>query len=183
MNFEFTLGVGLRRSRREASRTPVGAPGAGGRAKALTGTVTKESAEAAYGLAAASAMRTALSLTNAMIAGPHVKFEVISPEEAVGHIVGDFNRRGARITDVRPIEGGQKVVTGNVPLSRMFGYATVVRSLTSGRGTYTLESFDYQPVPESELKQRFGDSLGESRVPRLGRNPGIRGARPSDAVP
>jgi len=149
----------------------------------LGGTVTKESAEAAYGMAAASAMRTALAKTNATIVEPHMKFEVISPEETVGHVVGDLNRRGAHITDVRPIEGGKKLVLGNVPLSRMFGYATVIRSLTSGRGTYTLEPFDYQPVPESELKQRFGDALEDSRVPRLGGNPGIRGARPSDAVP
>jgi len=149
----------------------------------LGGSVTKESAEAAYGLAAAGAMRTALSRTKATIAEPHMKFEVISPEEAVGHIVGDLNRRGAHITDVRPIEGGRKVVMGNVPLSRMFGYATVIRSLTSGLGTYTLEPFDYQPVPESELKQRFGDSLGEFRVSDTDRRPVIPGARPSGAVP
>jgi hypothetical protein len=54
------------------------------------------------------------------------------------------------------------------------GCATVIRSLTSGRGMYTLEPFDYQPVPESELKQRFGDLLGKSRVPSLNRNPGMQ---------
>jgi len=127
----------------------------------LGGTVTKESAEAAYGMAAATAMRIALSKTNATIAEPHMKFEVIAPEEMVGHVVGDLNRRGAHIADVRLIGGGKKVVLGHVPLSRMFGYATAMRSLTSGLGTYTLEPLDYQPVPESELKQRFGDLLVE----------------------
>jgi elongation factor G len=142
----------------------------------LGGTVTKESAEAAYGMAAAIAMRTALSKTNATIAEPHMKFEVISPKETVGHIVGDLNRRGARITDVRPLGGGKKVVLGNVPLSRMFGYATAIRSLTSGLGTYTLEPLDYQPVPESELKQRFGDLLGESGMSGSSRHVGTQPA-------
>jgi len=150
----------------EAERGPIpGFPLIYAEVWVLGGSVTKESAEAAYGLAAAGAMRTALSRTNPTIAEPHMKFEVTSPEAAVGHIVGDLNRRGARITDVRLIEGGRKVVTGNVPLSRMFGYATVIRSITSGLGTYTLEPFDYQPVPESELRQRFGELPGQSRVP------------------
>jgi elongation factor G len=120
----------------------------------LGGTVTSESAEAAYGMAAARAMATALSRTRATIAEPHMKFEATVPEEMVGNVVGDLNRRGAHLTDVRPVDGGQKVVTGNVPLSRMFGYATVIRSLTRGLGTYTLEPLDYRPVPEGELKPR-----------------------------
>ncbi len=142
----------------------------------LGGAVTKESAEAAYGLAAAQAMRTALAQTRAVIAEPHMKFEATAPEESIGHVVGDLNRRGAHITDVHLIEGGLKIVTGTVPLSRMFGYATVIRSLTSGRGTYTLEPADYQPVPESELKQRFGDLLAGPKAPGGARAAGPRHA-------
>ncbi len=125
----------------------------------LGGQVTTESAEAAYSQAAAHALRTALAKTNATIVEPHMKFEVTAPEKSVGDIVNDLNRRGADITDMRPIEGGKKVVTGNVPLSKMFGYATTMRSITAGLGGYTLEPFEYRPVGEHELKQRFGDFL------------------------
>ena len=124
------------------------------------GNVTTESAEAAYSSAAANALRDALSKSRATIVEPHMKFEVTAPEKSVGDIVNDLNRRGADITDMRAIEGGKKVVSGNVPLSKMFGYATSMRSITQGLGAYTLEPFEYRPVPESELKQRFGDFLG-----------------------
>jgi elongation factor G len=118
----------------------------------LNGTVTTESVEAGYSMAAASALRDAMSKTQATIVEPHMKFEVTAPEGSIGHLVNDFNRRGAKIADLQPVEGGRKVVTGHVPLAQMFGYADTMRSLTSGLGTYTLEPFEYQPVARSEVK-------------------------------
>jgi elongation factor G len=123
------------------------------------GTVTTESTEAAYSQAAANALREALSRTKATIVEPHMKFEVTAPESSIGDIINDLNRRGADITDMRALEGGKKVVTGNVPLSKMFGYATTMRSITGGLGAYSLEPFEYRPVSEHELKERFGDFL------------------------
>jgi elongation factor G len=121
----------------------------------LGGTTTAESAEAAYSLAAASALREALRQARVTMVEPHMKFEVTAPEESVGHIVNDLNRRGANITDLRPIEGGRKAVIGHVPLAKMFGYASTMRSLTAGLGTHSLEPLDYQPVSEDEFRQRL----------------------------
>ena len=112
----------------------------------LDGTVTAESAEAAYSVAAANALRDALFRTNATVVEPHMRFVVTVPAESVGDIIHDLNRRGADITEMRTGDGAQKVLLGNVPLSKMFGYATRMRSITGGLGAYTLEPFEYRPV-------------------------------------
>ncbi len=122
----------------------------------LGGTVTTESADAAYSSAAANAVRQAVAQTKATIVEPQMTFAVTGPEQAVGNIVSDLNRRGASISDIQSIEGNRKVVRGTVPLSQMFGYATTIRSLTGGLGSYTLEPFDYRPLAESEYQRRFG---------------------------
>ena len=125
----------------------------------LGGTVTNESTEAAYSMAAAGALRDAMVRTEATVVEPHMKFEVTAPEESTGHIVHDLNRRGATITDLRPIEGGNKVVAGHVPLAQMFGYANTLRSLTRGLGTFTLEPYDYQPLAGSDHAPSPGRSV------------------------
>lgn len=114
----------------------------------LGGTVSPESADAAYSAAAVRALREALSRSQAVVVEPQMKFEVTSPAESVGNMVSDLRRRGAEITDLRSIDGDRKILSGIVPLAKMFGYATAMRSLTSGRGAYTLEPFDYRPVAE-----------------------------------
>jgi elongation factor G len=122
------------------------------------GAVNTESSEAAYSAAAAAALRNALASTKATIVEPHMKFEVTAPEKSVGDLVNDLNRRGAEITELGAVET-MKVIRGNVPLSKMFGYATTFRSITGGLGGHTLEPFEYRPVPEQELRQRFGSFL------------------------
>ncbi|MBN2506666.1 MAG: elongation factor G [Verrucomicrobia bacterium] len=136
--------------RSEAERGPVaGFPLVYADIALLNGTVTAESSEAAYSAAAASALRNALPHTNATIVEPHMKLEVTLPSEAVGDLLNDLNRRGATITDMRPADTRRKRVTGHVPLSKMFGYATTMRSITGGLGEYTLEPFDYRPVAKT----------------------------------
>jgi elongation factor G len=81
-------------------------------------------------------------------------FEVTVPDEYVGDIINDLNKRNAEIGHMDSAPGA-KVVRGNVPLSQMFGYASRMRSLTQGRGGYTLEPFEYRPVPANE-RSRFG---------------------------
>jgi elongation factor G len=81
-------------------------------------------------------------------------FEVTAPDEYVGEIINDLNKRGAEIGSMDSAPGA-KIVRGNVALSQMFGYASRMRSLTQGRGGYTLEPFEYRPVPANE-RSRFG---------------------------
>jgi elongation factor G len=122
---------------------------------ALTGgTATVDSAEPAYSAAAAQAFRAAVAKVPATVLEPHMTFEVTVPDEYVGDIINDLNKRGAEIESMESAPGA-KVVRGHVALSQMFGYASRMRSLTQGRGGYTLEPFEYRPVPANE-RSRFG---------------------------
>jgi elongation factor G len=80
---------------------------------------------------------------------PMMKVEAVVPEEFVGDIVGDFSSRRGDIGGLESRDGGVQAVTATVPLSEMFGYATDIRSMTSGRGTFTMEFQKYSPVPQS----------------------------------
>jgi elongation factor G len=75
-----------------------------------------------------------------------MKVEVVTPEEYSGDVIGDLNRRRGQITGMDEGVSG-KVITGEVPLSEMFGYATTVRSMSQGRATFTMEFEKYVEVP------------------------------------
>jgi elongation factor G len=74
--------------------------------------------------------------------------EVVTPEEYMGDVIGDFNRRRGQIEGMES-RAGARVIKAKVPLSEQFGYVTVLRTLTSGRATSTMEFSHYDPVPES----------------------------------
>ena len=78
-----------------------------------------------------------------------MKVETVVPEEYVGDIVGNFSSRRGEISGMEPRAGGVQAITARVPLSEMFGYATDIRSMTSGRGTFTMEFDKYSPVSQS----------------------------------
>ena len=87
-----------------------------------------------------------------------MQFEVSVPEQFMGDVINDLNRRGADISDI----GGAldlRLIKGNVPLSKMFGYTTSLRSMSQGRGQHSMEPHDFHPVPPVEVKKRFGDFL------------------------
>ena len=79
--------------------------------------------------------------------------EVVVPETFVGDVLGDLNMRNARVLGMGTTIGGQ-TIDAVVPMAEMFGYATTVRSLTQGRGTFTMEFDHYEPVP-SEVAERI----------------------------
>jgi elongation factor G len=121
----------------------------------LTGSsVTTESAEAAYSAAAVQAFGKALKATESVLLEPHMKFEVTVPDEYAGGVIHDLQRRGADITEMAAAAGA-RAIRGNVPLSKMFGYTTMLRSLTQGRGQHGLEPYEYRPLPADEAA-RFG---------------------------
>jgi elongation factor G len=72
--------------------------------------------------------------------------EVVTPEEYVGDVIGDFNRRRGRVEGMES-KAGSRVVKAKVPLAEKFGYVTVLRTLTSGRATSTMEFSHYEKVP------------------------------------
>ena len=83
-----------------------------------------------------------------------MSLEAVAPGQYLGDIIADLNSRRANIGRVTD-RGNLRIVCALVPLSEMFGYATALRSLTQGRGTYTLEPSDYQPAPKKVYEQWF----------------------------
>jgi len=78
-----------------------------------------------------------------------MKVEAVVPEDYVGDIVGDFSSRRGEIEGMEPRSGGVTAVRSLVPLAEMFGYATNIRSMTSGRGTFTMQFEKYARVGQS----------------------------------
>ncbi len=103
--------------------------------------------------AASMAFRHATPKANPVLLEPIMALEVILPDEYLGEVTGDLNRRRAIIENVS-IKNGMQVITCKVPLAQMFGYVTRLRSLTSGRGNSSLEFSHYSAVPE-DIKEEI----------------------------
>ena len=101
-----------------------------------------------FELAARLAFKTSAKAAKAVIMEPIMKLEVITPEENMGDIVGDLNRRRGQVNSMDD-RAGAKVVKGEVPLSEMFGYVTSLRTLSSGRATSTMEFSHYDQTPSN----------------------------------
>ena len=99
-----------------------------------------------FELCAKLAFKTALPKASPVLLEPMMKLEVVTPEENMGDIVGDLNRRRGQVNDMSD-RAGSKVVKANVPLSEMFGYVTALRTLSSGRATSTMEFSHYAETP------------------------------------
>ncbi|GGF80759.1 elongation factor G [Wenyingzhuangia marina] len=99
-----------------------------------------------FELAAKLGYKAAAKAAGAIILEPIMKMDVITPEENMGDIVGDLNRRRGQVNDMSD-RGGAKVVKADVPLSEMFGYVTTLRTLSSGRATSTMEFSHYAQTP------------------------------------
>jgi len=99
-----------------------------------------------FEIAAKQAFRKYASKCNPVILEPIMSTEVVTPEEYVGDVIGDFNRRRGRVEGMES-KAGARVVKAKVPLAEKFGYVTVLRTLTSGRATSTMEFSHYEKVP------------------------------------
>ena len=110
-----------------------------------------DSSEMAFKIAGAMALRSGCKKASPTILEPIMKFEVITPDNYMGDIIGDLNSRRAKIQDMGD-RGHLKYVKCTVPLSEMFGYATVVRSISQGRASFTMEPSHYEEVPNNIFK-------------------------------
>ena len=107
-----------------------------------------DSDQLSFELAARLGFKAAAKAARSVIMEPIMKLEVLTPEENMGDIVGDLNRRRGQVNDMGD-RAGSKVVKANVPLSEMFGYVTALRTLSSGRATSTMEFSHYAETPSN----------------------------------
>ena len=107
-----------------------------------------DSSEMAFHIAGSLCFKEAMKKAEPVLLEPIMRVEVTMPEEYMGDVIGDINARRGRVSGMDDIGGGRKV-TGFVPLSEMFGYATDLRSKTQGRGNYSMFFDRYEPVPRN----------------------------------
>ena len=115
-----------------------------------------------FELAAKLAFKEAAKAAKAVIMEPIMKLEALTPEENMGDIVGDLNRRRGQVNSMDD-RAGAKVVAGEVPLSEMFGYVTSLRTLSSGRATSTMEFSHYAQTPSNISEEVISEIKGNTQ--------------------
>jgi len=105
-----------------------------------------DSSEQAFKMAGIFALKDAAKKANPILLEPIMKVELTTPDEYQGDLLGDLNRRRGKIVHIEAKEG-LTIVSAEVPLAEMFGYATAIRSLSKGRASYSMEPFRFEPVP------------------------------------
>jgi elongation factor G len=118
-----------------------------------------DSDQLSFELAAKLGYKAAAKAAGAVVMEPIMKLEVLTPEENMGDIVGDLNKRRGQILDMGD-RAGSKVVKATVPLSEMFGYVTSLRTLSSGRATSTMEFSHYDQTPSNISEKVIADAKG-----------------------
>lgn len=108
-----------------------------------------DSSEMAFKVAASLAYKKGLEMAEPVILEPIMRVEVIVPDEYMGDIIGDINKKRGRVLGMDPIDGLQKVMA-EVPQSEMFKYATDLRSMTQARGSFSMRFEKYEELPASE---------------------------------
>jgi elongation factor G len=106
----------------------------------------KDSNDLAFQIAGSLAFKDAVARAKPVLLEPIMEVECSTPPDYQGDVIGDLNRRRGRVREVNP-RGGDVVVTADVPLAEMFGYANAIRSLSKGRASYSMTPARFEPVP------------------------------------
>jgi elongation factor G len=118
-----------------------------------------DSSEMAFKIAGSMGFKEAARRASPTLLEPIMSLEVIVPEVYMGDVIGDLNSRRGKILGMR-VRAGAQVITADVPLKEMFGYATDLRSKTQGRGTFSMQFSRYEPVPKQIAEEIIGKSKG-----------------------
>jgi elongation factor G len=120
----------------------------------------------AFEIAGSMAFKDGAKKARPVILEPVMKFQVTTPEDYMGTVIGDLNKRRAQVNENEQ-QGNARVIRGIVPLAEMFGYATTVRSLSQGRDSFNLEPSHYAEVPKNvadEIIQKNTGSVGAGKT-------------------
>ena len=121
-----------------------------------------DSSEIAFKLAGSAAMRQALEQASPVLLEPIMLVTVSVPEDCVGDVIGDLNSRRGRPQGMEPA-GAMTEIKAEAPMAEMLSYAPDLRSITGGRGDYTLEFLRYEEVP-AHLAQKLVEQVGQERA-------------------
>jgi elongation factor G len=127
-----------------------------------------DSNEMAFKIAASMALKDGSKRASPSLLEPIMKIAVTTPEDYVGDVVGDFNRRRGKM-EQQERKANVIIIHGHIPLSEMFGYATTLRSLSQGRATYSMEPSHYEEVPRNvaeEIVQKYRGAVESGTAPR-----------------
>ncbi|MFP2901643.1 elongation factor G [Corallococcus sp. 4LFB] len=114
-----------------------------------------DSSEMAFKIAGSLAFKDAVRAASPVLLEPIMATEVVTPEAAMGDVIGDLNGRRGKILGMTPRPGGVQAIQAEVPLAAMFGYSTDLRSKSQGRATYTMQFKHYAPAPKSALNPSY----------------------------
>jgi elongation factor G len=120
-----------------------------------------DSSEMAFKIAGSMAVKDAVMKASPVILEPMMKVEVEVPDDFIGNVIGDLNARRGHI-EGQDNENGIAKVTSKVPLAKMFGYATDIRTKTQGRGVFSMEFSNYEEVPRNEAEAIIAKSKGNA---------------------
>jgi elongation factor G len=140
---------------REAMETGyvAGYPMIGVRAVLIDGSYHEvDSSEIAFKIAASLAFKNAMKDCEPVLLEPVMRLEIITPEEYLGSIIADLSSRRANIQGLET-KGNTKIIRATAPMSELFGYATVLRSLSQGRAVYTAQFSHYEGIPDRVLEK------------------------------
>lgn len=121
---------------------------------------TVDSSDMAFQICSEICFKQGFRKAKPILLEPVVKIEVNTPDEYIGEVVGNLNRRRGKIESMRRYRKGSQKIVGTVPLMEMFGYTTQLRNITSGRANYSMEFFQYQPTPlaiQEEVLKKIED--------------------------
>ncbi|MBV8856327.1 MAG: elongation factor G [Acidobacteria bacterium] len=122
-----------------------------------------DSDERSFHIAGSLAFQDAVKKAKPVLLEPIMRVEVVTPEEYMGSVNGDLNRRRGQIEKMEPRPGGAQVVTAYVPLSEMFGYTTDLRSMTQGRATSTMHFERYEAAPRNIAEEVIAKVQGVTK--------------------
>ena len=115
-----------------------------------------DSSEMAFKVAASMAFKSAMGKGNPTLLEPIMKIEVVTPSEFLGDVLGDLNSRRSQVQSMEA-RGEAQVINAFIPLAETFQYATHVRSITTGRASFSMELDHYMPVPKSVTEKVIGN--------------------------
>ncbi len=117
-----------------------------------------DSSEMAFKTATIQAFKKGFMEAAPILLEPIASIKVVVPDDYTGDVMGDLNKRRGRVLGMNPVAGGRQEIVADIPMTGLFGYCTVLRSMTGGRGTYSYEFARYEQAPsdvqEAEIKKR-----------------------------